>query len=657
MQVYMDASGVGEKAKKTQTAIILHCAGPSVLEVYDQFTWGDTEDRDDPADVFTKRAAYCNPRDNEVLESHRFWNAKYQEPFGNFLTELKTRASSCNFMEPERMMRDKIVFSVEGKLQELLLRQDSLTYDKAIKLCRAYEQANLQVKEIREVTPNSSVNKVFQSANRKSYPPREQHQEPGFKKGGQHGTPKEIDCNFCGYTHEPNKYKCYAWGKECEKCKGRNHFKAKCKKVFLVSQEDDAVDCDQDLDDAWLKSVGSGGGELTAMMHINDCEIRFQLDSAADVNTICKRFVREEQSRPTRVRLNMYNKTNIQPIGEAVLKVENPCTGEVSSHTFIIVPNNLTCLLGLTSIQKMGLVTVNDEKFIAKVDTQKLGDLGEATLTVDPDVQPKVLPCRKVPIAIQSDVKKELDRLVLKDVLVPVTEPTKWVSQMAVAHKTNGNLRICIDPQPLNSALRREHYRLPVLDDVLPKLHNAKVFSKLDIREAYWNVKLDDESSMLTTMITPFGRYRWKRLPFGLKVSSEIFQRKLDEALGGLDGVFSIVDDIIIAGCGDSEAEAKLDNERKLKSVIEKCAERNITLNEDKQEIGLTEINFHGHKITRDGVKVDDEKVKAIRNMPAPTDVSGVKRLCGMVQYMARFLPDLSSILEPIRVLTRKDQP
>jgi hypothetical protein len=186
-------------------------------------------------------------------------------------------------------------------------------------------------------------------------------------------------------------------GKECDKCKGRNHFKSKCKKVFSVSQEEDAVDCDQDLDNAWLKSFGSGGGELTAMMHINDCEIRFKLDSVADVNTICNKFVREEQSPPTRVRLNMYNTTNIQPIGEAVLKMNIPCTGEISSHTFIIVPNNLTCfILGLTSIQKMGLVTVNDEKFIAKVDTQKLGDLGEAALTVDPDVTPKVLPCRMV---------------------------------------------------------------------------------------------------------------------------------------------------------------------------------------------------------------------------------------------------------------------
>ena len=89
----------------------------------------------------------------------------------------------------------------------------------------------------------------------------------------------------------------------------------------------------------------------------------------------------------------------------------------------------------------------------------------------------------------------------------------------------------CIDPQPLNAALKREHYKLPVFHDVLPKPKDAKFSSKLDVLEAYWHVRLDEESSKPTPMITPFGRYRWKRLPFGLKVSSEIFQRKLDEAL------------------------------------------------------------------------------------------------------------------------------
>ena len=81
---------------------------------------------------------------------------------------------------------------------------------------------------------------------------------------------------------------------------------------------------------------------------------------------------------------------------------------------------------------------------------------------------------------------------------------------MAVVHKPNGKLRICIGPEPLNAALKREHYRLPVLDDMLPKLKDAKIFSKLDVKEAYWHVRLDEASSKPTTMITAFGRYMWK---------------------------------------------------------------------------------------------------------------------------------------------------
>ena len=133
---------------------------------------------------------------------------------------------------------------------------------------------------------------------------------------------------------------------------------------------------------------------------------------------------------------------------------------------------------------------------------------------------------------------------------------------MAVVHKLNGKLRISIDPQPLNAALKREYYRLPVLGDMLPKLKNDKSFSKLDVREAYWHFRLDEESRKLTTVITPFGRYRWRRLPFGLKVSSEIFQRKINEVLEDLEGVFSVVDDVTIAGYGQLMDEAQVDNQR-----------------------------------------------------------------------------------------------
>ena len=110
---------------------------------------------------------------------------------------------------------------------------------------------------------------------------------------------------------------------------------------------------------------------------------------------------------------------------------------------------------------------------------------------------------------------------------------------------------------------------------MLPKLTNAKIFSKLDVREAYWHVRLDEESSKPTTMITPFGQYRWRRLPFGLKVSSEIFQRKLDEALEGVEGVFIVIDDVVIAGCGQTMDKAQVDNQQKLTETLKRYAERN----------------------------------------------------------------------------------
>ena len=150
MEVYLATSGASTEDGKVQTAIILNFAGPQVLEVYDNIVWENSEDKLKPDKVLEALENYCNPRDNEVLESHRFWNTPYQEPFDKFLTELKMRAASCNFQEKDRMMRDKIVFTVTGKLQELLLRVYGLTLEKGVKVCRAYEQSTKQVQEFKD---------------------------------------------------------------------------------------------------------------------------------------------------------------------------------------------------------------------------------------------------------------------------------------------------------------------------------------------------------------------------------------------------------------------------------------------------------------------------------------------------------------------------
>ena len=185
----------------------------------------------------------------------------------------------------------------------------------------------------------------------------------------------------------------------------------------------------------------------------------------------------------------MWNESTVNIAGEITLDVVNPKTNEVFTIQFLVVNNNFHCLLGLEAVKSMNLVTVNCDTFIASVRNGSLGDLGSASLSVDVSTKLRVLPCRKLPIAICDKGKTELDNLVERGVITHTTEPTDWVNQMA-AVKKNGSLRICIDPQPLNTALKREHYKLPTIDDILPELHNAKIFAKLDVKHAYWHVKL-----------------------------------------------------------------------------------------------------------------------------------------------------------------------
>ena len=314
------------------------------------------------------------------------------------------------------------------------------------------------------------------------------------------------------------------------------------------------------------------------------------------MNTICQRFVKREQVSPTNTTLLMWNKSTLAPLGIAMLATTNPKCNNASEIQYVVVPNDYSSLLGIKAAQDMGLLTVHRDRFVSvgQLQATSLGDLGTAKLYIDPEARPRILPCRRIPFAIQSDVKTELEKLVDRGVLVPVVEPSTWVSQMAVARKADGRLRICIDQQPLNEALQRQHYQLPILADVLPKLHNSRLFSKLDVKEAFWHIKLDLESSMLTTMITPFGRFRWARLPFGLCVSSEVFQKTLNDAIGDLQGVICVADDLVVIGSGQNDEEAERNHFQNLQDLQKRCEERNIQLNNDKVCAKTETDNFHG---------------------------------------------------------------
>ena len=262
------------------------------------------------------------------------------------------------------------------------------------------------------------------------------------------------------------------------------------------------------------------------------------------------------------------------------------------------------------------------------------------------------MPDRRIPLSVRPALKEELDRMMSLGVITPVNDHTPWVSQLVITLKKSGKLRVCIDPKDLNKALRREQYTLPILEDTLHELAQSRVFTKADLAQlhvGYWHVVLDDESSKLTTFNTCYGRYRWLRLPFGTCVSSEIFQKRLLQALQGLDGVICIADDIIVHGKDTDE------HDKRLHAFLSRCREIGIKLNKEKLRLRTDSISFLGHLITAQGLLPDPDKVKAIMHMSPPTNVSELRTFIGMVNYMAKFLPNLN--LKPLTNLTRKDIP
>uniref|UniRef100_A0A3B3HY91 Gypsy retrotransposon integrase-like protein 1 n=1 Tax=Oryzias latipes TaxID=8090 RepID=A0A3B3HY91_ORYLA len=273
---------------------------------------------------------------------------------------------------------------------------------------------------------------------------------------------------------------------------------------------------------------------------------------------------------------------------------------------------------------------------------------GKYTIKIDPDAKPVIHPVRRQPVALRAKIVKKLHEMVQDGYITKVDQPTDWVSSMVVVQNKD-KLRICIDPSNLNNAIKREHCPMRTIEEVVSTMPNAKVFSVLDAKSGFLQIELDDPSSFLTTFNTPIGRFRWLRLPFGIKCAPEIFQRIMDQMLEGIGGATSVMDDILIA------APTLAEHNKILKQVVQRATTYNLRLNFNKCHIRQSAVPYVGHLITADGLKPDPVKTEAVRCMPPPTDKEGVRRFLGFVTYLSKFIPNLSEIDAPLRQLTKRD--
>ncbi|MCG7877651.1 MAG: RNase H-like domain-containing protein, partial [Candidatus Thiodiazotropha endolucinida] len=332
---------------------------------------------------------------------------------------------------------------------------------------------------------------------------------------------------------------------------------------------------------------------------------------------------------------------------------------------FYIVNSAVPSVLGASTCQELGLIQRLfkihcNEEFNEKElpqDIQKYNDLFKGlgclpdtyTIKTDPSIKPVIHPPRKIPVSLKDKVKMELQKMEKEGIIVKQTQPTEWVNSMVAAPKPNGKIRICIDPRDLNKAILREHYPMKTIEDVLLEIPEAKVFSKIDCTNGYWQIRICPASQKLCTFNTPFGRYSFTRLPFGIRCSGEVYQRAVSNIIEGIEGCSAIVDDILIWGKDMKEHDLRL------KSVLDRLRENNVKLNPRKCEFRKESVTYVGHVLTGKGCKPDPEKCRAVKEMKRPENVKELQTFMGFIQYLAKFIENLSEISAPLRTLLEKD--
>ena len=338
-------------------------------------------------------------------------------------------------------------------------------------------------------------------------------------------------------------------------------------------------------------------------------------------------------------------------LGQAVVQLTYE--GRTCKQPIYIIEGLKNNLLGLPAITALQLLTKvesiqpgNVQKSFPEL-FQGLGTLkGDYQIQLKPDAKPYALyTARNVPIPLRTKVKQELARMKKLGVISKVQEPTCWCAGMVVVPKKSGEVRICVDLKPLNESVLRETHPLPGVDETLAKLTGATVMSKLDANSGFWQITLSKDSRELTTFITPFGRYCFNKLPFGISSAPEHFQKRMSTILDGLAGVLCLMDDILIFGKDQKEHDTRLT------AALEKIQAAGVTLNKDKCEFNKTSLTFLGHTIDEKGISPDPQKTDAISKMASPKSTTELRRFMGMVNQLGKFSPRIADLTKPMREL------
>lgn len=694
--IYFSATETDAKSDKVQVARLLNLLGKDALKVYNTM---DVSKKNDAKinEIFTELEKYCSPKRNLAMEHFKFFKCTQREgeSFNEYYTSLKSLIETCEFGNAEKsLLRTQIILGLYNKdLQEKLLRDDP-TLDKTVECCQSAELAEkarkqleklpIEVNQINKISGRNEHSTSYGNGsknNDRRYDPSSSNMVWGRgyqKDDGPSASNRnnEFKCLKCSRHHRFAQ--CPAFGKVCGSCGGKNHFASNCRNpVSKNSNGRNQENCRQlmytinhesSIDDEFqvsLNKVDSLQKEWLKVIKVNGTNVKLKLDTGAHTNVINLQIYESLKSRPkletTTIKLESYGGHEICPVGTCMLTCETKY--QTLPTKFVVVRERqcqpilgLEACIGLKLIKRIDAVNLplGKEEFI-KENREHFSGIGcfpdKYKITLRPDSHPKAYPSRRVPLGLMGRFKDALDKLIKNDIIEPVNDNSlsEWVSNIVIVEKPDKSLRICLDPQNLNKYILRNYFHIPTLDELRPKLAHKRYYTVLDLKNGFYHIQLDEESSKLCTFSTPFGLFSFKRLPFGISSAPEIFQKINMKYFGDIEGLVIYFDDFVICH------ETREGHDKILAEVLQRAKLYNVKFNHEKVQFCQSEVRFLGLNFNEDGVAVDKSRIESILNLKNPNNKKELMQIMGMINYLRDFIPNLSELTGPLRTLLRKD--
>ncbi|XP_039759590.1 uncharacterized protein K02A2.6-like [Pararge aegeria] len=622
-------------------------------------------------EIETILTKHYSPKPNEISMSYKFYtrNQNTNENASEYIAQLRKISSKCNFMELERMLRDRLVCGMKDRrLQYELLKKDNLHYQDVIDAMLAAETAGKDYHMIHSSmgTENSSTSTNCAAATTT--------QSSSVEEMDINAVQTRSNTRLCFRCGDRHGGECRFINATCRFCKKRGHIEKIClvKKKSLKRNINFTNDEHTDTHLNGIYSINCETKVLPFVVEVSleNIPVVIQVDTGASFSLVneCTWKNIEHQNQhitlqPVNLTLRTWTDTPVILLGQAKLQAQYR---DIKCSLNVIIakgrgPNllgrdwlgPLNIALNINVIANSDLVNI--EKTILKYSNIFRDGLGTfrgdpVTIHLKPGATPKFFKARPVPYAIKARVEEEIDRLVAEGVLRPLSY-SEWATPVVPIIKKSGDIRLCGDYRStVNQATESDTYPMPTANEVFATVAGAKFFTTLDLDRAYTQVKVQDSTAKMLTLNTCKGLYSVHRLPFGVKACPGIFQRLMTALLAGVQGVAVLIDDIIVSG------PTMLEMQPRLETVLDRIQKAGFRLNKSKCKFAQEKVEFLGFVINGEGIHPAPSKIEAVVKTPEPQNVQELQAFLGLYNFYERFIPHKATILEPLHRLLDKSQ-